>query len=119
VVENDSVDVGIGIGSGVGTIYHAAGWSRFGEPPYPRSDASPPPGQTGGRSTRTGAGDLLKNPENNKSEETCELRFCYEWRSIGGAHRSTVGTEHTRSRQELEQASAQAACHVENPQATS
>jgi hypothetical protein len=48
----------------------------------------------------------LKNPENNKSEVTCELRFCYERRSIGGPHRSTVGTEHTRSRQELEQASA-------------
>ena len=31
---NDSVDVGIGYDSVGGTIDQAAGWSRFGEPPY-------------------------------------------------------------------------------------
>jgi hypothetical protein len=31
---NHSVDVGIGYDSVVGTIDQAAGWNRFGEPPY-------------------------------------------------------------------------------------
>jgi hypothetical protein len=45
---------------------------------------------------------------------TRDLVSCYEWSSIE-AHRSTIGIEHTRSHQEFEQASAPAACEVQDP----
>jgi hypothetical protein len=45
---------------------------------------------------------------------TRDLVSCYEWCSIE-AHRSTIRIGHTRSHQEFEQASAPAACEVQDP----